>query len=269
MGKAMEIISGLVVNPSTTVTALTAATNDQFTVRNFPQSSKAYMLDQWAEGATAGLIRTTSPRLHDNVAGITLNYAASLPVPLWNAYAEELLYPQDLLGFAMSGDASDTDGMSSLMYYEDLPGTAARLYEFAEIRPRILHQSGVQLALTTGATKGNYGGAAQINATANQFKANTDYAILGYTTSVSVQSIGIRSADFGNLRVGGPGTNNKIETRDWFTRLSETYKRPMIPVFNAANVANTIVDVIDNTTSTALTVTFMCAELATPGGATA
>lgn len=269
MGLAMEIISGYAVNPSSTLTALTMASGDTNVVRAFNPNTGAWALDQWVQGATKGLVRTISPRLHDNVAGITLAFAAALPVPLWSAYEQELLYPQDTLGLYISGDASDTDGMTTLLYYDDLPGTAARLFRYEEIRSRVLHQSGVQLALTSGGTKGNYGGSAQINATQNQFKANTDYAILGYLTDTAVQTIGIKSSDFGNLRVGGPGSNNKIETRDWFVRLSMTYGKPMIPVFNAANLGNTIVDLIANTTSTAVVVTFICAELRTPFGASA
>lgn len=268
MGLAMEVISGTVTNPSTTVTPLTPSNGDQFTVRAFNQGDTAWMLDQWALGATKGLIRTTSPRIHDNVAGITLAYAAALPVPLWSAYAREKLYPQDNLGIALSGGASEVDVATSLMYYSNLPGTSARLYTPAEVASRALHQSGVQLALTTGGTAGQYGGATAINATQNQFKANTDYAILGYVTDTAVATVGIRSADFGNLRVGGPGTNNKIETRDWFTRLSDTYGLPMVPVFNAANVSNTIVDVMTTQTSTGIVITFECLELSTPGGQT-
>jgi hypothetical protein len=269
MGLAMEVISGYAVNASTTLTALTMGSGDSNVVRSFSPTSGAWLLDQWAQGATKGYIRTISPRLHDNVYGVTLAYAAALPVPLWPEISRELLYPQDTLGLYISGDASDTDGMSSLVYYQDLPGTAANLQTLEAVKSRMLHQSGVQLALTTGGTKGNYGGATAINATANQFKANTDYAILGYVTDTAVQTIRIKSSDFGNLGVGGPGTNNKIETRDWFSRLSVAYQMPMIPVFNAANVSNTIVDLICNTTGTAVVVTFMCAELRTPGGAQA
>lgn len=268
MGKALEVVSGFVVNPSTTITALTAATGDQFAVRNFTPPDRAFICDQWALGATKGITQTTSPRLHDNVAGIRNAYGASLPVSLLTGYEQELLYPQDTIAYAMSGDASDTDGLTTLIYYTNLPGTDARLYRWDEIRGRVLHTSGVQLALTTGAAKGNYGGATQINATQNQFKANTDYAILGYNTDVSVQTVGIRSADFGNLRVGGPGSSGKLETRDWFLRLGRTIDLPTIPVFNAANVSNTIVDLIHNATSTAVVVTFTCLELSTPGGAT-
>lgn len=266
MGLAMEVISGSATNPSSSFTQLTMAPGDTATVRNFNQGDQAWMLDQWSLGATRGLILTISPRLHDNVAGITLSYAAALPVPLWSAYQRELLYPQDNLGLYMTGGDSEIDMFTSLMYYSNLPGTSARLYTPAEVIARGLHQSGVQVAITTGGTAGQYGGATAINATQNQFKANTDYAILGYLTDTAVGTLRIRSADFGNLGVGGPGSNNKIETRDWFTRLSDTYNLPMVPVFNAANVSNTIVDICSTQTSTAVVVTLLCLELSTPGG---
>lgn len=266
MGKAMEVISGSATNPSSSFTALTMAPNDSNVIRAFNAASNAWMLDQWALGATKGQIRTVSPRLHDNVAGITLAYAASLPVPLWDAYTQERLYPQDTLGLFMTGGGSEVDMFTSLMYYEDLPGTDSNLYMLSELKPRFLHQSGVQVALTTGGTAGQYGGAVQISATQNQFKANTDYAILGYLTDTAVGTVGFRSSNFGNLRVGGPGTNNKIETRDWFVRLSETYGKPMIPVFNAANIGNTFVDVCTTQTSTAIVISVICMELRTPGG---
>src|SRR5207253_232823 len=115
---------------------------------------------------------------------------------------------------------------------------------------RIVHISGCEVDLTTGGTAGDYGGAAAINTTFDQFKANTDYAIIGYNTDIACCSVGIRSADFANLRVGGPGTNNKIETRDWFVRMSNAMNLPMIPVFNAANKAGTLVDLVHNATST-------------------
>lgn len=268
MGKAMEIISGYAVNPSSTLTAVTMATGDSAAIRNFAPPNKALLVDQWAQGATAGYTRTRSPRMHDNVNGIQNQYVAAIVRAQLTGYERDLLYPQDTLTLEISGDASDTDGFSSLIYYEDLPGTAARLYHWQEIMPRVLHEMRVLVSLTTGGTKGNYGGAAAINATQDQFKANTDYAILGYSTTAECQTVGIRSSDFGNLRLGGPGPVEAIETRDWFTRLSETIGLPAIPVFNAANKSNTIVDLIKNTTSTAVGVSLICLELATPGGAT-
>lgn len=269
MGKAMEVISGYAVNPSSTLTAVTMATGDSAAVRNFPAGAKALLFDQWAQGATSGFTRTRSPRMHDNVNGIQNIYAAAVARGLLTGFQKDLLYAQDTLTLEISGDASDTDGFTSLIYYTDLPGTAARLHSWNEIEPRVLHEMRVLVSLTSGGTKGNYGGAAAINATQDQFKANTDYAIVGYAVSAECQTIGIRSSDFGNLRVGGPGCIEALETREWFVNLSETLRMPAIPVFNAANKSNTTVDLIKNTTSTAVNVSFICLELATPGGAMA
>jgi len=262
----MEVISGFATNPSTTFTQLTMAGSDSASVRNFPNTANAWLFDQWAGGGTAGFIRTVSPRLHDNVAGITLRRTAATVRGLWSSFAKEPLFPQDTLGMFITGGAAETDAMTSLLYYEDLPGSDARLYDWNAIAPRVLNHSGVQVNVTSGATIGQYGGSVAINALQDQFKANTDYAILGYECSVSMATVGVRSADFANMRVGGPATTEAIDTRDWFVRLNTFIGRPAIPVFNAANKFNTIVDVTDVAASTAATITFLCAELATPGG---
>lgn len=261
MPLAMEVITGKAVNPAT-YTSLTMATGDSATVKNFAPGSQAWLLDMWALGATAGNVRVRSPRLHDNVQGIKASFAASLPVPLLNEYQRETLYAQDNLTLEVIDAGTETDMASFLMYYQDLPGTAARLYNWNEIAPRIVHTMGTEVDMTTGTTLGDYGGAAAINATFDQFKANTDYAILGYVTNAALGTVRIRSSDFGNLGIGGPGTNNKIETRDYFTRLSRSLGIPTIPVFNAANKANTIVDTASNLSATAVTVTVLCAQLA-------
>lgn len=268
MPLAMEVISGYATNPSTTFTQLTMAGTDSASVRNFPNGSAAYIFDQWSAGTTGGYIRTVSPRLHDNVAGITKRRTAATTRGLWSHYDREMLYPQDTLGLYITGGSSETDVMSTLIYYDDLPGSAARLSTWNEIAPRALHLSGVQVTITSGGTAGVYSGAVAINSVQDQFKANTDYAILGYEVQTAVATIGIKSADFANLRVGGPGTTEAIETRSWFVSLSERIGKAAIPVFNAANRYNTIVDCIDTTTATTFNVTFQCLELSTPGGAT-
>jgi hypothetical protein len=263
MGQALEMISGGATNPGASFTALTMAPSDSATVRNFPNSAQAVMIDQWALGATKGEIRTRSPRLHDNVNGIRLAYAASLPVPLWAGYQRETLYAQDTLTFEITGGGAELDGFSSLIYYTDLPGTNARLYRFNEISSRIVHTMGTHVDITPGGTAFQYGGAVAINAAQDQFKANTDYALLGYVTDTAWMSVSVKSADFGNLRVGGPGTNNKLETRDWFIRLGDENGLPTIPVFNSANKANTIVELCTSQTATAGVVSFVCAQLTT------
>lgn len=260
MGVAMEIITGKAANPAS-YTAVTMATGDTATVRNFPNPDTAYWLQAWGLGATKGNIRVRSPRMHDNVQGVKGSFAAATPVPIFDRHMRELLYAQDNLTIEIQDAGTETDMLSMLMYYSDLPGTNARLYRWQELQPRIVHVMGTEVDITTGSTAGDYGGATAINATFDQFKANTDYALLGYVTDTAMLSVGVRSADFGNLRIGGPGTNNKIDTRSWFTSLSDATGMATIPVFNAANKSNTLVDVVHNATGTSVTVTFLCAQL--------
>lgn len=269
MPKALQVVSGFAASPGATFTPVTMATGDSAAIRNFQPPNRAWLWDQWAQGAAGGFTRTRSPRMHDNVFGITNIYAPAVVRSLLTGTERDILYAQDTLTLEITGDGSDTDGVSSLIYYEDLPGTAARLYSWEEIQPRILHEMRVLVAVTSGGTKGNYGGATPINSLQDQFKANTDYAIVGYATSAECQTVGITSSDFGNLRLGGPGCLEAIETRDWFLKLSRDIGTGCIPVFNAANKSNTVVDIIKNTTATAVNISFICLELATQGGATA
>lgn len=263
MGLAMEIITGKATNPAS-FTAVTMATGDSSTVRNFVDPNRAWFLNAWGLGATKGIFRVRSARLHDNVQGIKSAFAAATPVPLFDEHMKQMLYAQDSLTIEIQDAGTETDMASMLMFYENLPGTDARLYRWEEIEPRIIEVMGTEVDITTGGTAGDYGGATAINATFDQFKANQDYAILGYVTDTAMLSVGIRSADFGNLRVGGPGTNNKIDTRSWFTRLARVYNMPTIPVFNSANKANTLVDVVHNATGTSVVVELLCARLHTP-----
>jgi len=263
MGKAMEVITGFATNPSTTVTAVTMATGDSNNVRNFNSPAGAHLMGIWALGATAGITRVRSPRLHDNVQGIRESHIAAHSEAVLFEDATQYLYAQDTLTIEITGGGSETDSVSLLNYYDDLPGTAARLYTFPEIKPRIRNIMSTEVDLTTGSTLGSYGGAVPINNTFDQFKANTDYAILGYLSSVEVLTVGIRGSDFGNLRVGGPGTINRLETRRWFVNLSNAFQMPCIPVFNAANKSNTLVDLVSNASGTSVVVDVICAELAT------
>src|SRR6185369_552652 len=96
MGLAMEIITGRATNPAS-YTAVTMATGDSATVRNYPAPNTAWFCDAWALGATKGNIRVRSPRLHDTVQGIKASFAAATPVPLLTGYSHELLYAQDNL----------------------------------------------------------------------------------------------------------------------------------------------------------------------------
>lgn len=261
MGRALQVITGRVTNPSTTITAVTMDTGDSNTVRNCAQGVPIRLLSVWAQGATAGLVRIRSPLLHDAVQGIRLRYNATNPDPLLPEYIGQLLYPQDVLTMEMTGGAAETDQFSALIEYDDLPGAAAQLVTWGQISDQIESISGVECNLTTGGTASQYGGAQAINANFDLFKRNRWYAILGYLTDTAFGVLGLTGADLGNLRVGGPGSIRSDITSGWFVDLAVRENMPRIPVINSANVAGVTVDLADPATAKAINVTFICALL--------
>lgn len=261
MGRAIEIISGTVTNPSTALTNWTMNSGDSAQVRNFSLQSRAFLEDAWGQNATAGALEVKSPKMHDNVQNILLRVPAATPQPLLPDEMRQLLYPQDTLVIQQSGEASGVDAGSLLIAYEDLPGANARLYTWSQIAAQVKNYLTVQTNHTTSGTAGIYGGSVAINSLTDLLKANTDYAILGYAVSVAVSSVGWRSPDFSNYRIGGPGTTQLMETRDYFLRKSLVSGDAWIPVFNSANKGSTFVDLTAVATSTSVSVFTYLAQI--------
>lgn len=263
MGMALEVITGRVTNAAGAFVALTPNTGDSFNVRNFSAPDTAQLIDAWALGATAGIARVRSPRLHDNVQGIRAKFLAATPTPLLPSRTQQVLYAQDTLILEINDAGAETDILTILNFYSNLPGSGARLYDWATIDNRIRNVLTNEVSLVSGATLGDYSGSVAINSSFDLLKANTDYAVLGYVTDTSVQTIGIRGPDTGNFRVGGPGTSQRVETRDWFVKSSVENQLPLIPVFNSANKAGTLIDVSHNANAVTTVCDLILAELAT------
>ena len=261
MGKAFEVISGKVTNPSTTFTSWAMATGDSNAVRNFNPGTNAYLENLWYQNATAGILDVRSPRMHDNVWNIRVGSQAAKPSGLMPEEMQQILYPQDQLIIQSTGEASGVDCGSLLVYYDDLPGANGRFYSWESIFPNIKNYLSVETQHTTGGTAGDYGGSLAINANFDLLKANEDYAILGYLVSAAVATVGWRGPDFGNLRVGGPGSLDQFQTRRWFISMARADGRAWIPVFNAANKGSTFVDILATQTSAAVVVQTLLAEL--------
>jgi hypothetical protein len=244
MGVALEIVNSYVTNPGVgpAVVATTPFPGDVLAVRNFNNPDTCSLLDMWAQTTTAGLARVRSPRLHDNVQGIRERTIAATNRVLTSPFATQPLYAQDVLIAEMFGGAAETDGMAWINYYSNLPGVAAQLFTWAQIQPRILDLLTVEVQMAGGAAVGAYSVPLAINSFTDLLEANSSYAILGYDTDVVGLSVGIRGPDTGNLRVGGPMTPERLETRDWFVRLSNVYGIGAIPVINSANKGATLVD---------------------------
>lgn len=244
MGRAMQVVSGFVTAPDAAGAAWTMNAGDTLAVRNTPEGNKIHLVNLWADNQAAGFLNVRSALLHDNVVGIQAGILASEVMPLMPMGQNQLLKPQDLLTVVQSGSATagDIESGSLLIYYDELPGADARLATFQQIQNRIESFMYVRNTLATG-TAGGYSGEEAINAEVDQWKANRDYALLGYLNGVECCTIGWRGPDTSNLRVGGPGTETQRDvTANWFVYLSTISGLPCIPIINAANKAATLID---------------------------
>jgi hypothetical protein len=266
MGNAMDTLLGGVTAPGTTLTALTMASGDSLTVRNFDIAKKAYLLDMWAFNNVAGIVRLRSPRLHDNVQGIRFRSTVATPIPLLESRAPQTLIAQDALIAEQSGSAVAGEIESTVMqiWYDDLPGVAGRFIDAAALRARYRNTVTVEVTITTGSTIG-YGTAAAFNTNFDLLKANTDYAVLGAHADVVCTLMTLKGADTGNLRVAIPGPVTTPHLTDsWFVRTSERTGIKCIPVINSANKAGTFAEAwIDDEAGT-VNANYVLAELA-PG----
>lgn len=262
MGKALKLVSGFATNPGAVVTPLTVSPGDSFTVQDFDPPAKAYLGAMWAENATGGVVSIHSPKMHDNVQGIRLQIPAADEVQLLPQLADQPLFPNDPLTVAMSGGGAETDCLSYITYYDDLPGIDAQLETWPAIQGQIEHLMGLEVDVSSGATAGNYGGTRALNADFPQLKADRRYALLGYTCASKVCSIGITGADTGNTRLGGPGSTHSDVTGSWFVDLSNALGKPCIPIIKANNAPGTNLDLLSTDTATAHHVSLILALLA-------
>jgi len=263
MGKALELLAGIATAPGTTLTALTMQGGTSLTVRNAADGSKIELLQAWAKNQTAGVLRVRSPQLHDNVQGIRLNVLAADPENLLPTRPLQPLIPQDTLVAELSGSgtAGDIEIGALLVAYQDLPGITGRFIDPDELSRRAEALVTVENTISTG-TSGDFTGAEALNAEFDLLRANRDYALLGFNVSAVCGAVRYRGSDFGNLGVGGPGNQtNPSALAEYFVRLSRIAGEPWIPVFNAANVANLLVDVIQDEDGADVTVTTMLALL--------
>lgn len=263
MGRALVLNTGYVANPSSTFTAVTFNTGDSNTLPAFAPGTRGRIGMFTSPGATKGQMRIRSPRLHDAVQGIRLQRGAATieylaPVQLWQD-----VYPSDVLTCEVTGGGAETDMLAFIAAYDDLPGSQGRFATWDEIANRVKNIAGVETSPTAGGTAGQYGTAEAINADQDVFKANTDYALLGFVVDTKCALIAFKGPDTGNQRIGGPGSiTPTVDTRKFFILLSEAVGGPAIPIINSNNKGVTTIEAADSAASTAPKVSLILAELA-------
>jgi hypothetical protein len=266
-GQGLEVVSGFATAPGATLTAWTVATGNSLQIRSANFNKPVWLLGAWAFNQVAGVMRVRSPRLHDFVQGLRMRVSAANAEPLYPdsvGYGwKQPLIPQDVLVVEHSGSAvgGQIETGSLLVYYEDLPGIAGRFIDSDLLEKAGVNIIGQELSITTGVA-GGYSGQVAINVTNDNFKANTDYALLGGMVDVRAGTIRVQGVDTGNLGVGFPAEpTQRHVTSNWFQRLSVAMRRPLIPVFNSANKTAILVDATGNQGAITTVVTLFMVEL--------
>lgn len=249
-----------VSSPSSSYTALVPASGDSLTVPNFPLTNQAWLQTMDRIDATKGVFRVRSPKLHDNVKGIHIATSENPTIFALPLEVSQALYPQDLLIAEATGSASTFDIVTLGMYFQSLPGVSQRLHSWGDISGIIEYIDTVEVAVTNSGTA-NVWTDTLMTTTDNLLRANTDYAILGYSTDLLCGAVAFKGPDTSSVRVGGPGKVGHEFTDNYFVNLSNKTGRPNIPVFNSANAGSSYISTIDITASSAPNITLVLAML--------
>lgn len=227
-------------------TAAVPAAGDSLAVRSFAPTADARLDCLTLQGAVQANItaaRVRSPRMHDVAQGIRIAPGELVSAYSLPAQAAQKMYPTDqLIAEIAQGAAAEFQELVLHMYYTDLSGANGRYVNWSDIAGQVKNIKPVQVAM--GATVANVWTDTVITASEDLLHANTDYAVLGYSTNAAVAAVGLRGQETGNLRACGPGTTSEFPTTEWFIRMGDKQAKPYIPVFNSNNRGGVFASVI-------------------------
>jgi hypothetical protein len=276
MPRALDTVTGFVTAPGATFTAWTMATGDSLAVRAAMPNSNIWLIGAWAWNQVAGVMRVRSPRLHDNVQGIRMRTPANIvinKIPIRDITgAAQKLFTQDTLIAEQTGSAvaGQIETGSLLIWYDDVPGLAGRFIDQATLKKNGVNIMGQEVTVTTG-TAGGYSGSVAVNSTNDNFKANTDYALVGGVVDTRVSTVRVKGVDVANLGVSFPGEPSTGDITDnWFANISAATGIAMIPVFNSQNKGAILVDAVAQQVAVTTVITLFFVELlqgSVPGAA--
>jgi len=261
MGLAIDTIASNVSNPGASFTATTITNSgDSLTVRNFPQSNHAFIHSVIRRHNTSGAVRLISPLVHDNVTGLTWYTSETPSIHELPPMAEQSVQPGDALTIQVTGDTTHQAVVYTGIYYENLTGASANLYQWGDVQGAIKNIKPMTVAVTTSGTVATWTDTV-ITTTENQLHASSYYAVLGLSTDTALGAIGVKGAFTGNLRICCPGATTPEDTSYYFVNKSQTHQRPFIPVFNGQDRGAVYVTTSDNAASTTANITLILAEL--------
>lgn len=260
MPNAMQTVATFFTAVGAGTSIVTPAGGDIVTVPNFALPAKAYIEKVAVSGTTVDFVRIRSPRMHDANQGLRIRVAGTLRRDLLPVGLQEVVYPADTPTIEIDATGAATNGLLFSYGFDDLTGASPRLATWEQIENRIVHTMGCEVAVTSGAI-GQWGASAALNSSFDNFEAGADYALLGYTCDTACLGIAVTGRDTNNLKVGGPGSTDPLETRNYFVVWDRTVPNGRIPIIAANNRGSTFLQNVDVAAATAAHVTLFLAQL--------
>lgn len=264
MGLCIDTVLTDVHNAATTAVGLTTATvtgsGDSLSVRSFDSPDWAKLEAIYLQGSGTRQVRVLSPRMHDNVTGLTFESPESPTQFVLPQEVGEPMYSSDTLVVQANAAASSDTVAALALYYSNVKGIDAALLTWAQVKASMIRLKTVEVAVTSSATIGAWQDTV-ITTTENQLKADYQYALLGFESSAALCTMGIKGPATGNLRICAPATTETLDITRYFVEMGNMHGTPHIPVFKANDRANTFVSVAANTASATADIYMVLAQL--------
>lgn len=237
-----ELITASATAAATTGTAAAAVGNDSLVVKNGKGGIDIIAL--WQTNQTAGFGQIIFPSGHDTTRGWRSGVGIGVNVGLLALRQKITIQAQETLAvlIAATAVAGDVENISMLIRYRDFPGISGRLLTEDAVLKRTEKMTTIENSLASTAGP-SYGTPELITADSDLLLANRDYALLGLTCRTNVHTIYVSAPDFGNVRIGCPGTLRYDLASQWFMMQSRLHGEPLVPVFNSGNKSNIFIGV--------------------------
>jgi len=274
MGYALVLNSASKANITggTFADSLSANTGDSLAVPNFVNGG-ARITHMWgidSDSVMEGeLLYTRYESVHDQQHGLRFEIASLSPTGAAAVAAHTILKPPftvdvfsgDTATISVSGTAADDVLVSWLTEFDDLPGVRATFTDWQTVQSLKTTTIGLNQVPVASATPGAYGASRALNADDTRLSADKYYAILGCSVQTQVTTISLTSTTWGGQRIGLPVGVLDLDTTYWFVDQSIARGKPLIPVINANDAGNVLVQVADGEASTSPKVDWFMYEL--------
>lgn len=250
----LDTVSFTATAPGAAGAAAAVVAGDSAFVRSTQELISGLLIAAWTNAQAAGFTQVVFPYGHDTSRNIRFRNLALAPANQVPRSAIQPMKSQDLISVTQAGSAvaGDVETVHLLMAYPNMDGPQTKYIGWEEFRARCEDIVTIEDTCTPTAAS-VYTGSRALNAVTTTLKANRNYAILGAQIGANCGALTIRGQDTGNLRASIPGfPGNPTQTVDWFVNLASWHQLPLIPVVNAANQANTFVEIVTNELLTAV-----------------